>query len=54
MSNNRTPLCPECGGEIEIPTVDIGVGEQQCGPAFCLDDACGWSEPYPEEIADAE
>lgn len=39
--------CPECGStQVEVPTVDIGVGEQQCAPASCLD--CGWVEKYPE------
>lgn len=29
--------CPFCGSDdIDIPTVDIGVGEQQCAPAGCL------------------
>ena len=32
--------CPECGAELEIPTVDIGV--EQCGPAFCPE--CHWEE----------
>jgi len=38
-----------------VPTVDIGVGEQQCGPAFCL--VCDWSQEYPfddEELSDDE
>ena len=32
--------CPACkSNNVEVPTVDIGVGNQQCGPAFCYD--CG-------------
>lgn len=27
--------CPFCDAEVSVPTVDIGVGEQQCGPADC-------------------
>jgi len=30
--------CPFCGSEnVEVPTVDIGVGDAQCGPASCRD-----------------
>lgn len=30
--------CPFCGSKnVDVPTVDIGVGEQQCGPAVCID-----------------
>jgi hypothetical protein len=30
--------CPFCGStNVDVPMVDIGVGEQQCGPAACLD-----------------
>lgn len=49
--------CPWCqSGNIDIPTVDIGVGEQQCGPMACLD--CGASEmrdvinPDPQSSAE--
>lgn len=29
-------ICPFCGStDIDIPTVDIGVGECQCGSALC-------------------
>lgn len=32
----RGMTCPFCGSaDLEIPTVDIGVGDQQCGPAWC-------------------
>lgn len=40
-------MCPFCkSSNVEVPTVDIGVGEQQCGPAYCYDcyayqDSCG-------------
>jgi hypothetical protein len=35
--------CPFCTSEeVEVPTVDIGVGEQQCGPAACFE--CGASQ----------
>ena len=35
--------CPLCGSEnIEVPRVDVGVGEVQCAPAYCLD--CDWFE----------
>ena len=35
--------CPFCkSNNVEVPTVDIGVGEQQCGPAACED--CGASQ----------
>ena len=34
--------CPRCGAECEYPTVDIGVGEVQCGSAAC--DSCWWVE----------
>ena len=27
--------CPYCGQGMECETVDIGVGEQQCGPYGC-------------------
>ncbi len=27
--------CPICNSEVEVPTVDVGVGEIQCGPAVC-------------------
>ena len=27
--------CPYCGCEMHCETVDIGVGEQQCGPYGC-------------------
>lgn len=40
--------CPKCGADVEVPTVDIGVGEQQCGPAFCTE--CDWGESYPEDL----
>ena len=34
--------CPFCGSEnVDIPMVDIGVGEQQCGPATCVDCLAG-------------
>ncbi len=30
--------CPFCGSDdVEVPMVDIGVGETQCGPAQCLE-----------------
>lgn len=30
--------CAFCGStNVEVPTVDIGAGEQQCGPAECRD-----------------
>lgn len=36
-------ICPFCGSKsIDVPTVDIGVGEQQCAPASCND--CGASQ----------
>ncbi len=34
--------CPFCDSEVDIPTVDISVGNQQCGPAACID--CGASQ----------
>lgn len=34
--------CPLCGAPAECDTVDIGVGEQQCGPYMCIE--CGWME----------
>jgi hypothetical protein len=27
--------CPFCGAVAEVPTIDIGVGDEQCGPAEC-------------------
>lgn len=46
-------MCPKCGStNVDVPTVDIGVGEQQCAPATCMD--CNWQEPYPEPDFDAE
>lgn len=40
--------CPFCNSEnLDIPTVDIGVGEMQCGPARCLD-----CEAYQQEADD--
>lgn len=36
--------CPNCGGRAYYDTVDIGVGEQQIGPAECGN--CGWIEPF--------
>jgi predicted Zn-ribbon and HTH transcriptional regulator len=46
-------ICPECDSEnVEVPTVDIGVGEQQCAPASCLD--CGWVQPMPDYLVDNE
>ena len=32
---NRFDECPVCGSEMTYPTVYIGVGMQQCGPAGC-------------------
>ena len=30
--------CPFClSKNVDVPMVDIGVGEEQCGPAICLD-----------------
>jgi hypothetical protein len=30
-------ICPFCGSDdVEVPTVDVGPGEVQCGPAECL------------------
>lgn len=37
------PNCPTCGEPLQADYVDIGVGEEKCGPYFC--DACGWVEP---------
>ncbi len=35
--------CPFCkSNAVEVPTVDIGVGNQQCGPASC--EECGASQ----------
>lgn len=31
----HTEHCPYCGTECEAEFVDIGVGEQQCGPFHC-------------------
>ena len=32
--------CPYCANEeCEVPTIDNGVGEEQCGQAYCPD--CG-------------
>lgn len=32
--------CPFCkSNDVDVPTVDIGVGVQQCGPASCME--CG-------------
>jgi hypothetical protein len=49
-------ICPNCGDEnsVEIPVVDIGVGNIQCAPAFCH--ACHWEEPPPPmvELLDEE
>lgn len=43
--------CPVCGStNIEIPTVDIGVGEMQCGPAQC--NACGAAQDNEGEWHD--
>ena len=39
--------CPICGEEASMPTVDIGVGEQQCGPAYC--ESCQWIQPEYQE-----
>ena len=39
--------CPKCGNRAEVPTVDNGVGEEQCGPAYC--DNCHWVEESPSE-----
>lgn len=37
--------CPFCKStNVDVPMVDIGVGEQQCGPASCLD--CGAAQDY--------
>ena len=31
-------ICPFCKSDnVDVPMVDIGVGEQQCGPACCMD-----------------
>jgi hypothetical protein len=39
--------CPFCDGDV-VPTVDIGVGEQQCGPAFCVD--CGATQDMEDPM----
>jgi hypothetical protein len=41
-NKEKNMKCPECGEELEIPVVDIGVGNQQIGPAFCPE--CHWEE----------
>lgn len=38
--------CPKCGGPCEAEFVDIGVGEQQCGPYHCFE--CGWTQAVPK------
>lgn len=43
----HTEKCPVCGRWAPYPVVDIGVGEQQCGPAMC---GCGWVQPEPDEL----
>ena len=36
--------CPFCNGaSVDYPTVDIGVGEVQCGPAEC-NDCMAWQD----------
>lgn len=57
MTNRYPPNsfpCPECGAPAEYETVDIGVGEQQCTPAYC--EACGWCQDAgdPDEEARQE
>lgn len=39
--------CPYCGQMAPYETVDIGVGEQQCAPAFCVE--CGARQMMPED-----
>ena len=39
--------CPRCNEECDYPTVDIGVGEIQCGAASC--DNCYWVEGVTAE-----
>jgi hypothetical protein len=43
--------CPECGNTVEYPTVDIGIGEVQCGPASCPE--CNWAEEDPKDKSEA-
>jgi len=41
-------MCPFCKSEnVEVPYVDIGVGYQQCGPAFCYD--CNAHQACPDD-----
>lgn len=43
----RTKACPRCGTTCAADFVDIGVGEQKCGPWVCADqEGCGWVEPH--------
>jgi hypothetical protein len=45
--------CPYCQSEnVDYPTVNIGVGEQQCAPAGCMD--CGAVQLYPDESPKTE
>lgn len=47
MYNNKHIMeCPYCGGKCECDTVDVGVGEVQCGPYIC--ENCGANEIGPE------
>lgn len=37
--------CPICGSkEVDVPTVDVGVGSVQCGPAMCM--TCNAAQDY--------
>lgn len=45
--------CPWCDSiDIDVPTVDIGVGEQQCGAAGCMD--CSSFQINPNEPLDPD
>lgn len=48
----QTKSCPYCGAACKIPTVDVGVGEQQSGPCGC--ENCGAVEVNPDVFFDAD
>lgn len=50
MVPRRSMGCPWCGSSnVEAPTVDIGVGKQQCGPMGCNDCQSFQIDPSDEE-----
>jgi hypothetical protein len=53
MCTDPRMKCPNCGfPDCRADFVDIGVGEEQCGPYVCEPDlgGCGWVQPNSPEI----